>query len=314
MTASSKTAARLALLLTLASSPALGDESPADATRAQSLFEQGRTLMKDGRFAEACPKLADSQRLDPATGTLLNLAVCHEKVGLTATAWSEFHDALSQARREDRDERARFARQHIEALEPVLSWLTIVRAAGTRVDVRLDGALLGEATLGAATPVDPGRHAVEADAPGKRPWKADVDVGPNGDKKVVEVPDLQDEGPRVAPMTWTSHPGRRVAGIVLGGVGVASLAVGALAGIQAASKWSARRNDCPGDVCNAAGLDEDTTSRHLAAVSDLGLGLGVVALGAGTVFVLMSKGTESRADVRADVGPGHAGLVLGGAF
>lgn len=315
MTASSKIAARLALLVTLASTTALGQPAPSDVAVAQSLFEQGRALMKEGRFAEACPKLADSQRLDPATGTLLNLALCHEEAGLTATAWAEFHDALTQAKHDDRDERARFARQHIEKLEPVLSSVTIVRAAGVRGDVHLDGVLLGEATLGAPTPVDPGHHVVEASAPGKRPWRADLDVGPNADKKLVEVPELQDEPSPGAPTTVrTSNPERRAAGIMLGGLGVAGLAVGTLAGLQAARKWSVRQSDCPGNYCDAAGLDADTTARHLAAVSDVGLGVGVVALGFGAVLVLTSKSNETHAEVRPDVGPGHAGMMVGGVF
>src|SRR5580704_17988047 len=162
MTACSKIAGSVALVALLWASAAPAQPAAADATLAEAIFEQARTLMKEGRFAEACPKLADSQRLDPATGTLLNLALCHEEAGLTATAWAEFHDALTQAKHDDRDERARFARQHIEKLEPVLSSVTIVRAAGVRGDVRLYGVLLGEATLGAPTPVDPGRHVVEA--------------------------------------------------------------------------------------------------------------------------------------------------------
>ena len=63
--------------------PALGDANPA---LAQSLFEEGRQLMSNGKFAEACPKFESSYKLDPAAGTLLNLAVCHEKVGRTAAA------------------------------------------------------------------------------------------------------------------------------------------------------------------------------------------------------------------------------------
>jgi hypothetical protein len=310
--------ASLALLVTLAPAVASAQPSPADATVAQSLFEQARRLMKDGRFAEACPKLADSLRLDPATGTLLNLAVCHEKQGLTATAWAEFHDALTQAKHDERDERVRFAREHIATIEPVLSSLTVVRAGATRVDVRLDGGLLGDAALGAATPVDPGPHRVEATAPGKRPWKADVDVGPSADRKTVEIPELEDAPPPDLPETPTAqttpHPERRAVGILLGGAGVAALTVGTLAGIQAASKWNTRKSDCPGDVCNAAGLDADTTSRHLAAVSDVGLGVGVVALGIGTVLVITSRASETRAEVRADVGPGRGGIVVGGVF
>jgi hypothetical protein len=52
-----------------------GAQGPAASPLAQTLFEEGRALMLKGDAATACPKFAESQRLEPAGGTLLNLAV-----------------------------------------------------------------------------------------------------------------------------------------------------------------------------------------------------------------------------------------------
>ena len=60
---------------------------PRDPAAAEWLFREGRALMKKGDFAPACAKLAESQRLDPAVGTLMNLAECEERIGRTASAW-----------------------------------------------------------------------------------------------------------------------------------------------------------------------------------------------------------------------------------
>src|SRR6476659_2421968 len=96
-----------------------------DRQIAETLFEQGRALMDEKKWAEACPKLAESQRLDPGGGTLLNLAICHEESGETATAWAELNDALAIALREDRNDREDIARAHIAALEPRLARLQV---------------------------------------------------------------------------------------------------------------------------------------------------------------------------------------------
>src|SRR6185312_7721257 len=89
----------------LASAPALAQSSGADVATAQALFDEGKRLMADKKFAEACPKLVESQRLDPGGGTLLAIALCHEGQGKWATAWGDFNVALSEARRENRAER-----------------------------------------------------------------------------------------------------------------------------------------------------------------------------------------------------------------
>jgi hypothetical protein len=96
----------------------------AATTRAEALFEEGRKLYEEKRFQEACDRLSESERLDPAVGTLGLLAGCHEAMGLLATARREF---LTTAERADKskDERAAFARQRAAALEPRIPKITI---------------------------------------------------------------------------------------------------------------------------------------------------------------------------------------------
>src|SRR5258708_617548 len=123
----SKTAAAFGLcLFGLAPARAAdADPSATDKSIATQLFTEGRVLLHQGRVGPACRKLEESQRLDPGGGTLLNVALCHEREGRTATAWVEFTEALGLAKRDDRTQRLEFARAHLAALEPVLSRLVI---------------------------------------------------------------------------------------------------------------------------------------------------------------------------------------------
>jgi len=73
-------------------SVALADDQRQRAAAAEALFQEGRALLMAGKAEQACPKLEDSQRLDPATGTLMALALCHEQEGKLASAWAAFAD------------------------------------------------------------------------------------------------------------------------------------------------------------------------------------------------------------------------------
>src|SRR6185369_12893151 len=108
------------------SAPVYADPSNADRTLAAALFREGKALMDKGDYPAACGKLEESQRLDPGGGTILNLALCHEKQGKPATAWAEFIEALGIARRDHRQARVDLAEEHIAKLEPTLSKMTIV--------------------------------------------------------------------------------------------------------------------------------------------------------------------------------------------
>ena len=185
-----------------AQEPAPGAQiSGAEVTLAETLYREGRRLMGEQRHEEACGKFAESHRLDPATGTLLNLAACHEALGKLASAWLEFSDAARIARREQREDRVRFAEEHIQAIEPRLSRLTIsvTPTSGTTVKIKLDGFMIGPAAYGLAAPIDPGTHSIEAFAEGYKTWTTRVVVGEDADQQQVSVPALEPEPLSVTP-------------------------------------------------------------------------------------------------------------------
>src|ERR1700691_908594 len=87
---------------------------------AQGLYESAAALMKAGKSAEACPKLEESQRLDPAMGTQFFLAVCYESTGRPTSAWSLFLEVANAAKAAGNTVRETTARARAAALEPKL--------------------------------------------------------------------------------------------------------------------------------------------------------------------------------------------------
>src|SRR5688572_3592069 len=104
-----------------AAGPARAQGRGVSIATAEALFREGTALLDEKKFAEACPKLAESHRLDPATGTLLALAFCHEGEGRLASAWAEFAEVAGRAREEGRTDRELVAREHAANLEPRLA-------------------------------------------------------------------------------------------------------------------------------------------------------------------------------------------------
>jgi tetratricopeptide (TPR) repeat protein len=238
-------------LALLAFTTAARADGPGDARLAQALFDEGRNLMEQKKFAEACPKLKESQRLDPGGGTLLNLASCHAGEGKTALALDEFREALSTATKDGRKDREQIARSNIEKLEREVPRVTvIVPHPVSGIEVRLDNTPLVQAAWGVGMPVDPGSHTVMATATGYQGVKVLIDVRP-GERKVVEVPAprrVEDAEPaptaatlvEVTPVKKKPNPLFWTALIT----GFAGTAVGSVAGILFLDKADKAKANC----------------------------------------------------------------------
>jgi hypothetical protein len=306
-----------------------------DAATAEALFEQGRDLLRAGKTTEACPKLAESQRLDPATGTLLALAMCHEADGKLASAWAEFVSAEALSRNEGRADREEVAQGRVQALRPRLSTLEIrvpsQVAILAGVEIRRDGIVLGGGAWNVAVPVDGGEHVVAVTAPGKITWQGTSVVKAQSDRAVLEVPALQPApaGPSRAPESRssvdlnsppdTAARGRwgtlEWAGVGTAGAGVVALGIGGFFLSSALGKKSDSKSDCSGNACGDEGYSQrsDAVSRGNTATI-LGVAGGVLVAAGATLFVVgRVKAKPRRADSgrREGSAPERAALVLG---
>src|SRR5262245_4303503 len=273
--------------------------------------------MAAGRFAEACPKLAESFQLEPAGGTLLNLALCHKQEGKTATAWTEFQRAAAMARRDQRPDREEAATKEAAELEPRLSRLELVVPEAARVDglqILLDGTAVPAQAWGIATPVDPGKRRIVVKAPGHRSVDTTVDVAAAASAR-YEVPRLAPSASSAAPAKPATPTGptrdaatdtgstQRTLAWIAGGLGVAGLAVGTVTGIMVLGKQSDADDICDVEACRrdqTEAVDLNEQAHDLATVSNIGFGVGILGIGVATVLLLTAPKRAAALDVRSE--------------
>ncbi len=293
-------------------------EQPAAAR----LFEEAKTLMAEGQYAEACPKLARSQSLDPQVGTMLNLAYCYENIGKTASSWSMWLEAAAAAASKNQSQREQFARGRAASLGSRLLRLTIAVAAQpglASIDVQLDGVSVPGNRWGAPTPVDPGQHWVQATAPGKHPWWTKIDVD---DRQVptVSVPVLEAKTAQ-SPAKVRDDRGdargspRRTAAMAVGGAGLAAIAVGAALAVSAGASYASARPDCQGSICTTQrALDAKSRAWTEAGLSTAAFAVGGSALIGGAILWLTGPSPAGRLRVIPETDRSAFGVSLEGAW
>jgi len=303
-----------ALALTLAAGAAQAQER---AATAEALFREARDLVAQGKYDAACPKFAASQRLDPGYGTLYNLAECLAKEGRTASAWAAYHEAAAVAKSAGQADREAKALRGAQAVEGRLERMIIkVKAPQAGLVIKRGDVTIDEAAWGSPLPIDPGKHLVEATAPGKKAFSIEVASAGPGAPVVVEIPALDDAprgdlpgapgpgGPLPAVAPRDTGGARRGAGFVTGAIGLVGIGVGAAMGVSARSGWNqAQSQDCKGTVCNQAGVNLVASARSAATISTVGFVGGGLLTAAGVVLIVTALPPRATATGSLVVAP-----------
>ncbi len=320
----------------LASADASGDPD-----RASERFEQAKEDMARGDFASACPKLAESERLDPQVGTLLNLAYCYENAGKTATALSTWMEAAAFAARKNQRDREQFALVRARSLEPHVLRVTIrvaAQAAYDRIVLTLDGAPIERGRWGIPMAVDRGEHDLRAEAPGLTSFASHFSVDENHVPSLV-VPALPaiepSTEPRQAPVnpdlrgtrssaeprlpSAATSPGSRLLpySVAAGSIGLAALTVGGGFGIAAIinATEAANNKNCAALPCTTHD-SENTRATHDATAADASFAIAAAA-GVTGLILFLASGTSGHArvghvSIQPGGGPGLATVTLDG--
>ena len=303
-----------------------------DSAAGEALYRAAKESAKKGDWEKACAQLAESQRLDPAPGTLVNLADCEEHRGLVSSAWSHFTEVQSQFK--PGDSRAAYAREHAAALEKRIPHLTIKLQPGAPSSARVfrDEEELKGASLGVPLPVDPGAHVVVVkvgSAELRFPVTAvesqtsEVTVGAPAEiaapkpapDSVAPPPAKSVDAPPSAPSAAEPPRASRALGFVLVTAGGVGLVLGGVTGVLALSNASKVKETCGPSylTCDQTSVDNAATGKPMATVSTVAFIAGGALVAGGLYFVITSP-SKSTASARAGLAVGPAGAALQGTF
>ena len=298
----------VAAALLLAATPARADEE-ADRGQARELGTQAYQAADKGDWAKAEDLFRRADAIYHANTLLLGLARARAHLGKYVEAWEDYHRILietlppnaSGAMKKAVDD----ARNEIGSVEGKRARATIWVTGPSNPTVTLDGAPVNAAALGAERQVNPGTHAVHAEAPGYLP------ATPATTDATNPVP--ADSGGGGSGST------RRTLGLVGMGVGAAGLVTGVITGIIAMGDHSSLMdNVCAKGPCGQSDLTSYNSStssyQTMGTISTIGfIAGGVLAAGGAILFFTAPSGSSSSTGEGAHVAPyvglGHAGLA-----
>jgi hypothetical protein len=320
----------------------LGVATAARADEAADAFAKGKAALKANKIKEACDAFAESEKLHAAVETELELARCLEKDGKLVAAAKQYRLAADK----DADKKRVWMEKasKLEARAPKLRFAINPNPSG--LVIKVDGVAV--ATVGDAL-VDIGPHEVIATAPGYA-GRANAPVDREGQildvilrLEAVEAPKAEPapeprkppEAPVAAPMqpddddaapdvmedrpepTEARSSNRRRNGLIVGGVGVATLiGAGILFGVGS-DLQSDSDGICPNSMCrNTADLTKASDYRDDGRLyRGIGIGVGIggaVMLAAGVImFATAPKESATPVSLRVDANGGSVAYTFG---
>ncbi|MEO6775421.1 MAG: hypothetical protein ABI467_20840 [Kofleriaceae bacterium] len=305
---------RLAAFALLALVRVAAAQAPGEGAK---LFEQGRELAKQNKFAEACAKFEQSYELDNGVGTELNLADCHEHLGQLAQAWRMFDDAAQRSA--DNAARQKFATDRADALVAKLATAVVnvpdPEAAGLSITIAGRAVKAGRTI---SERVDPGSIAVHVATPARTWFDGSKDAAA-GATVIFDVPAAPAiaEHPVEAPRATRRHD-RVVWSYAVGGAGVVALISGVAVGFKAKGDYDDAIDPKYGCFSIGSQLSCPAAQRQkvldAGSLADLGTVIGVVGLAALATGIVLYATAPTDLAVTPMATNQAAGLAISGRF
>jgi hypothetical protein len=271
-------------------SPARADDNVA---KADKLFDEGRALMASDLHA-ACEKFEESLKWNSqAIGTLMNVALCDEKLGRVASAYARFAEARDRAREGNMEVHLKAAEEQLAALEARVPHVHVSFATPPlpETQVVIDDQVIAD--VKAKFPIDPGVHTLAVSAPNRVPFQTKVQVA-EGETREVSVPEL------AKPTTVSSKKTLGKVFVVAGGATMAA-GWGVLATLVARHRYNAQfPSHCNETTreCDSTGQSAVESARTLGTVGTVVGFVGLAAAGVGAYLWLRApkEGSDTAAD------------------
>lgn len=197
-------------------------------------FDEGRARLERGDYAGACTKFQETWDASHTPGKAFNLSVCEEKQNHLRKAQSWMREGMLLLAKDD--DRLSGAVERLQNLEKRLPYLKIVVGpAPDKEPVTSAVAAVDDQPVSTTepVPVDPGHHVVKLSATGRASSTVELDLAEGERRDVALTPGALDAKPppptppppsKAKPQPPPSPPrGQFIAGLVLGGVGIATL-------------------------------------------------------------------------------------------
>lgn len=314
----------LVAVLTVAARESAAEDDAEKLQQALRLYEEGTALLDQKRYDEACPRLEQAVELVPiGSGSQLALGACYEATGRLGSALLRYERAAALASAAGQADRAKRASEAATAIAPRVARLTIAVEASARsaadLVVRIDGAPVPSASWGKPYPVDAGERLLEATATGRLPFEEKLTIRDGESRATTVALTLRPADPTPPPSPVQAPVGGgdggtlQPLGLVVGGVGIAGLGLGAVTGALAIGKKSDGDVGCDGNACPPPALAAREDGLTFATISTVGFVAGGVLLAGGVVlFVLGAPDEGGTTTARLTAGPGA--LRFEGAF
>jgi hypothetical protein len=303
----------------------LARHASAEPTAAEDEYRRGVVAFDAGDYVVACRAFGESYRLDPLPGALFTLATCELRAGKLASAAAHFSEYLQlveqlpaeqQPRESERRAVAEAERRKLQLQVPRLKLM--LSDSSQTSQITLNGVEIVPRSLGLELPVDPGEQVVEQRFVNGRLHSERVTLQPGESKvvvlKTVDVPPLVSvpAHPPSASLTTSRHGSALP--FVIGGIGVAGILVGGVAGSFAISSAAVVRRECKGAACSLAGKEAADTGKREALISTIAFGVGAVGLTAGIILFVSRSDGPSPSSGQLALGISPQQVIVTGAF